>query len=150
MAKKPSNINPSVRLMTLAAPPSSNISLAQTRSIKAESTHSGISLANVPLPMGIGATMAVHPTIIRVLKILLPTTLPIANPALPLKEDNKLITNSGAEVPRATIVRPITRLEMLNRLATDAAPSVSALAPHKISSKPAISNNVSTILNYEL
>ena len=148
MAKKPNSIKPSVRLMTLLPAPSSKISLAQTKSISAESTHKGISLANVPLPTGIGATMAVHPTIISVLNMLLPTTLPIASPALPLKEERKLMTNSGAEVPKATMVSPITRLEMLKRLATEAAPSVKAFAPQRMSNKPPTSNNASIIFNF--
>ena len=131
--------------MTLEAPPSNKTSLAQRNNTMEESTHKGISLANVPLPTGIGATTAVTPTIIRQLKTLLPTTLPIASPALPLNDERKLITNSGAEVPNATMVSPITKLEIWKRLATEAAPSVKALAPHKMSNNPPTSNNASII-----
>ena len=47
-----------------------------------------------------------------------------------------LTVSSGAEVPKATIVRPITKFEMRNRLAKAAAPSVRASAPTRISTNP--------------
>jgi hypothetical protein len=84
------------------------------------------------------------------LKILLPTTLPIAISALPCIEDRRLITNSGADVPNATIVRPITRSDILNRLATDAAPSVSALAPANINARPATNIKIFQIITFSL
>ena len=74
--------------------------------------------------MDMGMTSAVHPTIIRMLNMLEPTTFPIAISELPLTADMTLMTSSGAEVPKATIVRPITRSEIRKRLATAAAPSV--------------------------
>ena len=110
------------------------------------STQRGISLLNVPFVTLIGTIAAVQPTIIKALNILLPTTLPIAISELPFKADTTLTVNSGAEVPNATIVSPITKLEILKRLATEAAPSVKALAPTKISSKPPISNTISISL----
>lgn len=42
---------------------------------------------------------AVAPTIKSELKILLPTTLPTANPGVPLRAETKLTQNSGSEVP---------------------------------------------------
>jgi hypothetical protein len=69
---------------------------------------SGISFLSVLRVMTIGANRAVQPTIINVLKILLPTTLPIAMSALPLRAEETLTVSSGAEVPNATIVSPIT------------------------------------------
>ena len=73
---------------------------------------SGISLLNVPFVTLIGTIAAVQPTIINVLKILLPTTFPIAMSALPFRAETILTVSSGADVPKATIVRPITKLEM--------------------------------------
>ena len=73
---------------------------------------SGISLLNVPLVTLIGTIAAVQPTIISVLKILLPTTFPIAMSALPFSAETTLTVNSGADVPKATIVNPITKLEI--------------------------------------
>ena len=112
--------------------------------------HSGISFRKVFRVITIGANRAVHPTIINVLKILLPTTLPTAMSALPFRADDTLTVSSGAEVPKATIVRPITMEGIRNRLATDAAPSVRQLAPIKMRSNPPISSNISMSipLNY--
>ena len=45
----------------------------------------------------------------RILKILLPTILPIAIPALPRFAAVTDVTSSGSEVPKATIVKPINR-----------------------------------------
>jgi hypothetical protein len=42
------------------------------------------------------------------LQILLPTTLPTAIMLLPFIDEIRLTTSSGAEVPKATTVRPIT------------------------------------------
>ena len=45
----------------------------------------------------------------RILKILLPTILPIAIPALPRFAAVTEVTSSGSDVPKATIVKPINR-----------------------------------------
>jgi hypothetical protein len=42
------------------------------------------------------------------LQILLPTTFPTAIILFPLIEEIRLTTNSGADVPNATTVKPIT------------------------------------------
>ena len=92
--------------------PSRKQALAKQVNASAESMTKGISLLMVPSPTCMGRTKAVHPIIINTLKILLPTTFPIAISALPWIADSTLITNSGAEVPNATIVSPMTRLEI--------------------------------------
>jgi len=97
---------------------------------------SGISLRSVFLEITIGAKSAVQPTIISVLKILLPTTFPMAMSALPFRAEETLTVSSGAEVPKATMVRPITMEGMRKRLAMDAAPSVSPLAPKRMRRRP--------------
>ena len=68
-------------------------------------------------------------------------------------DDNKLMTNSGADVPKATMVKPITKSEIRNFFATAAEPSVNALAPIRISANPPIKqikSNMYFILNYTL
>ena len=75
------------------------------------------------------------------LNMLLPTTLPMAMSALPSNEDITLTTSSGALVPKATIVNPITREEMLKRRAILDAPSVSQSAPFTININPIINND---------
>ena len=84
----------------------------------------GISLSNVFLVRMMGAKKAVQPTIISVLNILLPTTLPIEISALPFRADEIDTANSGADVPKATTVKPITKSDTLSFLASDDAPSV--------------------------
>ncbi len=146
MAKKHNSNIPSLLLILLCDAPLIKTSFAQINNTIEASTQRGISLLNVPFVTLIGTIAAVQPTIIKALNILLPTTLPIAISELPFKADTTLTVNSGAEVPNATIVSPITKLEILKRLATEAAPSVKALAPTKISSKPPISNTISISL----
>ena len=141
--KKQSNISPSVVLSTLSALWSSNTSLAQISSTMDERMQRGISFRNVFLEITIGAKSAVQPTIISVLNILLPTTFPIAMSALPFRADDTLTVSSGAEVPKATMVRPMTMDGMRKRLAMDAAPSVRPLAPKRMRRRPPIRKRIS-------
>ena len=104
--------------------------------------HRGISLLNVPFVMLMGTIAAVQPTIIKVLNMLLPTTLPNAISALPFSAETILTVSSGADVPNATIVSPITRLDIWKRLAIEAAPSVRALAPINIRANPPMSRTI--------
>ena len=142
MAKKQSNSSPSVMLRMLASSPFRNTSLAQTSKAMEERMHKGISFCSVFRVTAIGANSAVQPTIISVLKMLLPTTLPIAISALPFKAEDTLTVSSGADVPKATIVSPITMLGIRKRWATDAAPSVSPLAPNRMRRSPPTSNRM--------
>jgi hypothetical protein len=50
---------------------------------------------------------------------------------------NIFTNNSGVDVPKATIVRPITRSEILNLLAMEEAPSIIIEAPLINKIKPA-------------
>ena len=61
---------------------------------------------------------------------------PMAMSALPFRAEETLTVSSGAEVPKATMVRPITMEGMRKRLAMDAAPSVSPLAPKRMRRRP--------------
>ena len=72
-------------------------------------------------------------------------TLPNASSALPLIAAITLTTNSGADVPNATTVKPITKSEIPKRFATADAPSVKALAPIRINANPNI-NNITSII----
>ena len=53
------------------------------------------------------------PSIPMMLTMLLPRTFPSTISVFPAREAKKLITNSGADVPNATIVRPMTMFGML-------------------------------------
>ena len=63
------------------------------------------------------------------LKMLLPTTLPMAMSVLPSSTAPTLTAISGALVPRATMVRPTTSGLMPNDSASLDAPRTSRLAP---------------------
>ena len=106
----------------------------------AAKTHNGTSILILFLEHATGYINAVIPMIANELNMLLPTTFPMAMSAFPSMEDITLTTNSGALVPNATIVKPITREDMLKRRAILEAPSVSQSAPFTINIKP-IKNN---------
>jgi len=55
--------------------------------------------------------------------------------------------NSGAEVPKATIVKPITKLEIWNLFAIAAEPSTNIVAPWTKKTKPKINKIISIIIN---
>lgn len=96
----------------------------------------GTSLKTVDRRIVIGATRAATPTMSRALKILLPTTLPTARSGVPLRAETTLTQSSGMEVPRATMVSPMTIWGTRSRSATATAPSVSRSAPQRTSTTP--------------
>jgi len=56
----------------------------------------------------IGLNTADNPSTRAMLQILLPTTFPTAIMLLPCIEEIRLTTSSGADVPKATTVKPMT------------------------------------------
>jgi len=56
---------------------------------------------------GTGIMSPERPTMNKMLKMLLPTMLPMAISALPLRAAITEVKSSGSEVPRATTVRPM-------------------------------------------
>lgn len=97
----------------------------------------------MPRERGSGRTRAHSPRMTNTLKMLEPTTLPIATSLWPPMADSTLTTSSGVEVPMATIVRPITNSETRKRWASAAEPSVRKLAPARISPRPSRSSRIS-------
>ena len=79
---------------------------------------------------------AATPIINKVLIILLPSTLPIARSVLPSMEAKTLITSSGSDVPKATMVSPISNCGSPNFLPMDEAPSINHFAPKRSAKKP--------------
>lgn len=92
-------------------------------------TTKGISYLNVLFLTGTAVKSAAIPRIRKTLSILLPITLPTAIPALFWNAEFILIAASGALVPKATIVRPITISGTLSFVAILDAPSTNASAP---------------------
>ena len=70
--------------------------------------------------------------------MLLPTTLPTAKPGAPSKAERMEISNSGAEVPKATMVSPIIKWGIFRRTARDTAPRTNASPPIMSIASPAI------------
>ena len=100
--------------------------------------------------MVIGATIAATPTISIVLKMFEPTTLPTARSAVPFSAETRLTQNSGADVPSATMVSPITICGICIRSASATAPSVRRSAPQRTSTTPAIIIRMFTIISCNL
>jgi len=69
-----------------------------------------------------------------------PMTFPIARSGAPFVAAIMLTRSSGAEVPNAIIVSPITSVEILRRFAIEAAPSTRRSAPFKRITKPTMNN----------
>ncbi|OQC34186.1 MAG: hypothetical protein BWX65_00542 [Bacteroidetes bacterium ADurb.Bin057] len=70
--------------------------------------------------------------------VLLPNTLVSAISLLPFMAATILTINSGADVPKATIVSPIMRSGMFKRFASPDAPSTNQLAAVIKRMKPTI------------
>ena len=85
---------------------------------------------------GTGIIKADVPTTNKILKIFDPTMFPIAISALPFFAADTLVTNSGKEVPKATIVSPIKRSLIPKIRAICVAPSTAKSLPNKIQAKP--------------
>ena len=101
-------------------------------------TAKGMSFFTVERLMVIGATMAAQPTMSIQFIVFDPTTLPTARSGVPFSADTRLTNNSGADVPAATMVRPITISGMFTRRANAAAPSVRKSAPLSTQTIPII------------
>ena len=90
--------------------------------------------------MSTGAMSAAMARMRPTLAMLLPTTLPTAIPPAPASAACTLTTSSGALVPKATTVSPITSGVRPRRSARLAAPRTSALAPPVSSAIPTSTN----------
>ena len=75
------------------------------------------------------------------LKMLLPTTLPIAMSVLPSSTAPTDTATSGALVPKATMVRPTTSGEMPKDSASLDAPRTSSSAPATSAARPAMNSS---------
>lgn len=148
MKYKLRNIPPSTRVIRPLFP--TNRRNIMRRTIAKSSTM--ISVIRSELT-GRSATVPVIPKTSRILKILLPTTFPIAISDCFFNDAITEVTISGADVPNATIVRPITASETPNEDAIDfaeltksSAPSHSHTSPSrtKIIDFPILSHSISS------
>ena len=83
-----------------------------------------------------GIITADVPTTNKMLKMLLPTILPIAMSAFPLRAATTEVNNSGSDVPSATMVSPINLSLIPNIFASEVAASTVTSLPQIISTRP--------------
>ena len=108
---------------------------------------SGNSLETVSFLTLMGRITAAMPIRKRTLIMLLPITLPTNISVLPLISEEKETANSGAPVPKATMVRPMRSLLTLKFDATEEAPSTNQSAPLMRKMKPMISRATCKIIS---
>ena len=89
----------------------------------------------------IGKIVADAPIIRKILKIFEPTTLPTAISLSPFLAAITDVTNSGRDVPHATIVRPISASLRPKNLAISFAPSTDKSPPKTMPASPIPINN---------
>ena len=89
----------------------------------------------------IALTARIRPTLAR----FEPMTFPSASPLAPLAEATTATTNSGADVPSETIVRPSTTGGTPNLVASRTAPRTSHSAPKKMTPTPPMSLRMSVV-----
>jgi hypothetical protein len=98
----------------------------------------GISFITTSLLILKGIIKTAKPNIKKMFDILLPITFPNSISVLPVKWALKEMASSGAEVPKATIVKPITVVGILKFRAKEAAPSTKKSAHLINMAKPTI------------
>ena len=118
--------------------------------MKEATTANGISFLTVVFDTTIGATSAEQPTMSMVLNMFEPITLPTARSDVPFKADTRLTKSSGADVPAATIVRPITISGTRIPRAKDEAPSVRRSAPQSTRATPTIMYTIFSNIPYSI
>ena len=82
--------------------------------------------------------------------MLLPTMLPMASPELPLAQEKMLMINSGREVPKATMVKPMIKGDSFALMPTLVAPSTSQSAPSIKTTNPTINNIIAIAIAFYL
>src|SRR5690606_34926388 len=107
-------------------------------------TMTGISMLAIcsPAISGTGETIPDIPSTHKILKMLLPTTLPTAISRCPLILATTEVTTSGSEVPAATMVNPITASLTPQAVAISTALCTSQRAPHTSNARPPITISI--------
>ena len=116
----------------------------------AAATDSGQSRRSSVRSMMSGHSTADNPATTSRLNTLEPSTLPTAISLAPCKAAVRLTASSGADVPKATMVRPTSKGDTPSRRAKADAPATNLSAPHTSSAKPATSITNDSIMNNPL
>jgi len=98
----------------------------------------GISFQTVDLFTGIIPRRLVTPRMRRIFAIFEPTTFPRVISLFHFRLAVTLTVSSGRDVPNATTVKPMTRLDTPNRFAMDAEPETRKSAPFMRTTRPTI------------
>ena len=146
-AKARRKMAPSQRERPSAAPiPNREWHIPKPRKSIVTNKVSGMSRFRLSAVMETGRSSAVRPRMNRTLKMFEPSTLPTATSALPSHAPVRLTTSSGHDVPKPTMVRPITNSLTPSFLAMEEAPSTSQSAPRTMSPKPTSSQIIVILL----
>ena len=127
----------SLLVMTFSVAPAILVSINSTIRAVEINSNSGSSLLIVLRLILMGLMTAAMPMRSKMFRILLPMTLPRSMSVLPLTSEETETASSGAPVPKATMVRPISCLDTLKLDATDDEPETSQSAPLISRTKPA-------------
>lgn len=143
-------MRPSARVIVLASAFMRIVSRKRTIRAVEMRRRSGSSFDTVSFLMRIGRISAAMPIRSRILTILLPMTLPRSMSVVPLTRDEIETASSGAPVPKATIVRPMSILLTLKWEATEEEASISQSAPLMRIIKPARSNEICKTMSIDV
>ena len=122
--------------------PSRVLFIPKSTSMTEAARVSGMSLLRFSSVIDTGISSAVMPRMKRTLNMLEPITLPMDISALPCMAPVRLTTSSGQDVPKPTIVRPMTNSLTPAFLAIAEAPSTSQSAPRTMSPRPTSSKMI--------
>ena len=114
-------------------------SIQSSQNIKEIKNRYGISVLMICFFITTGLITELIPSTRAMLITLLPNIFPMDIPPEPLTAATRLTSNSGAEVAKETMVRPIITGLTANMMAVVAAPSTSSVDPIKSRTKPRIS-----------
>jgi len=145
--KKDSKIKPSPRLMIFLSPSPHITSAPRKNTARIASIENGISFQMVDDFTGMIPRTLVIQRMSRILAVFDPTTFPRAMSLLPRILASRLTVSSGSDVPNATTVKPMTRLETPKRLAIEAEPETRKSAPFMSMMRPTMTRMRESIID---
>lgn len=140
MEKNNIKTKPSILVKELISTPSISVSFTKKATARIARSDRGISFDTVLFLTARGKIIAETPRIKRVLEIFDPIILPRAIPVDSFQAAIELTISSGADVPKATIVKPMTKFDRPNFLAIEDDPSTKISAPLTKKTNPKMNN----------
>lgn len=142
MEKNNNKINPSARVKEFVSTPLKKVSSNKTDKPSVINNNIGICFLMTLLLILKGLIKIASPRMTRILLMLLPITLPKSISAFPDRCELNEIASSGAEVPNATIVKPIIIVDILKFRAKETDPSTKRSAHLIRMMNPRITNTI--------